>query len=33
MAFDAAGLGEEEVADHRDVVGHLAGFEDGVIAE
>ena len=26
VAFNAAGLGEEEVADHGDVVGHCEGF-------
>ena len=26
VAFNAAGLGEEEVADHGDVVGHYEGF-------
>ena len=26
VAFNAAGLGEEEVADHGDVVGHSEGF-------
>ncbi len=25
VGFDAAGLGEEEVADHGDVVGHFGG--------
>ena len=26
VAFNAAGLGEEEVADHGDVVGHFGGL-------
>lgn len=27
MAFNAAGLGEKEVADHRNIVRHSEGFE------
>ena len=28
VAFNAAGLGEKEVADHGDVVRHFEGFQD-----
>lgn len=31
MAFNAAGLGEEEVADHRDIVRHLEGFQTSLL--
>ena len=29
MAFNAAGLGEKEIADHGDVVRHFEGFRGG----
>ena len=31
MAFNAAGLGEEEVADHRNIVRHLGCFQTSLL--